>query len=127
LAHCSRNWARQADRSRAESRGLVCAGDQFDRESRGTYGAPRIHADLAAHGIHVGRKRAARLMRTAALQGISRRTCRATVRDETARPASDLVGRQFTAGGSDRLPDHRQETTVGLARRRVGRLQRREC
>ncbi len=73
------------------------------RESRGTYGAPRIHADLAAHGIHVGRKRVARLMRTAALQGVSRRKCRTTVRDETARPAPDLVDRQFTAVGPDRL------------------------
>ncbi len=73
------------------------------RESRGTYGAPRIHADLAAHGIHVGRKRVARLMRTAALQGVSRRKCRTMVRDETARPAPDLVDRQFTAGGPDRL------------------------
>lgn len=42
------------------------------RESRGTYGAPRIHAELAGRGIRVGRKRVARLMRTAALQGVSR-------------------------------------------------------
>jgi putative transposase len=35
------------------------------RESRGTYGAPRVHAELAAQGIHIGRKRVARLMRTA--------------------------------------------------------------
>jgi putative transposase len=57
------------------------------RESRGTYGAPRIHADLAAHGIHVGRKRVARLMRGAGLQGVSRRKLfRTTVRDETAGP-----------------------------------------
>ncbi len=74
------------------------------RESRGTYGAPRIHADLAAHGIHVGRKRVARLMRGAGLQGVSRRKpFRTTVRDETARPAPDLVDRQFTAAGPDRL------------------------
>jgi len=31
--------------------------------SRGTYGMPRIHAELAAQGVHVGRKRIARLMR----------------------------------------------------------------
>jgi len=74
------------------------------RESRGTYGAPRIHADLAAQGIHVGCKRVARLMRCAGLQGVSRRTqCRTTVRDATARPAPDLVDRQFTAAGPDRL------------------------
>jgi hypothetical protein len=43
------------------------------RESRGTYGVPRIHAKLAERGIHVGRKRVARLMRGAGLQGVSRR------------------------------------------------------
>jgi putative transposase len=74
------------------------------RESRGTYGAPRVHAELAAGGVHVGRKRVARLMRTAGLQGVSRRKqFRTTVRDETARPAPDLVDRQFTAAAPDRL------------------------
>ncbi len=73
------------------------------RDSRGTYGAPRIHAELAAEGLRIGRKRVARLMRTVGLQGISRRKFRTTVRDETARPAPDLVERQFTAAGPDRL------------------------
>jgi putative transposase len=74
------------------------------RESRGTYGAPRVQAELAAGGVHVGRKRVARLMRTAGLQGVSRRKqVRTTVRDETARPAPDLVDRQFTAAAPDRL------------------------
>ena len=41
--------------------------------SRGTYGAPRIHAELEAEGIQVGRKRVARLMRAAGLTGVSRR------------------------------------------------------
>ena len=74
------------------------------RESRGTYGVPRIHAELADRGIHIGRKRVARLMRGAGLQGVSRRKAfRTTVRDETARPAPDLVERQFTAAGPDQL------------------------
>ncbi len=72
--------------------------------SRGTYGAPRIHAELAAEGIHIGRKRVARLMRAAGLEGVSRRKgWKTTERDRDARPAPDLVQRAFTAEGPDRL------------------------
>ena len=72
--------------------------------SRGTYGAPRIHAELAAEGIHIGRKRVARLMRAADLEGVSRRKgWKTTVRDRDARPAPDLVQRAFTAEGPNRL------------------------
>ncbi len=72
--------------------------------SRGTYGAPRIHAQLAAEGPRVGRKRVARLMREAGLQGVSRRKKRTTtVRNEKARPASDLVERDFSAAGPNQL------------------------
>jgi len=78
--------------------------DAIHRMSRGTYGAPRIHAELAARGVQVGCKRVARLMRNAGVQGVSRRKpFHTTVRDETARPAPDLVDRQFTATGPDRL------------------------
>jgi transposase InsO family protein len=60
--------------------------------------------ELAARGLHVGRKRVARLLRGAGLQGVSRRKpFRTTVRDETARPAPDLVDRQFTVLEPDRL------------------------
>ena len=41
--------------------------------SRATCGAPRIHEELLAVGIHVGRKRVARLMKAAGLCGVSRR------------------------------------------------------
>src|SRR5437016_4812353 len=78
--------------------------DAIHRMSRGTYGAPRIHAELAARGFQVGCKRVARLMRTAGVQGVSRRKpFHTTVRDEAARPAPDLVDRPFTAPGPDRL------------------------
>jgi putative transposase len=72
--------------------------------SRGTYGAPRVHAELAAGGVHVGRKRVARLMRGLGLQGASRRRfTTTTVRDANARPAPDLVEREFSAAGRDQL------------------------
>jgi putative transposase len=72
--------------------------------SRGTYGVPRIHAELKAEGIDVGRKRIARLMREAGLEGVSRRRRRGTTkRDPKARPAPDLVNREFVADGPDKL------------------------
>ena len=72
--------------------------------SRRTYGAPRIHAELADAEIFVGRKRVARLMRAAGLAGVSRRKgVQTTRRDEAARPAPDLVERDFTADAPDRL------------------------
>jgi putative transposase len=75
------------------------------QRSRGTYGAPRVHAELQLdHGVHVGRKRVARLMRTAGLVGCHRRRRRGlTRRDPQAAPAPDLVQRTFTATAPDRL------------------------
>jgi putative transposase len=73
-------------------------------ESRGTYGTPRLHAELAAMGEHVGRKRVARLMRKAGLVGISpRKAMFTTVRDPDGRRSDDLVKRDFTASGPDQL------------------------
>jgi putative transposase len=66
--------------------------------SRGTYGAPRIHQELRAAEIRVGCKRVARLMKAASLRGASRRQWMiTTVRDRHARPAPDLVERNFVA------------------------------
>jgi putative transposase len=73
--------------------------------SRETYGAPRVHAELRAGGERHGRKRIARLMRTAGLVGASRRRAGVTTtrRDKDARPAADLVDRNFVASGPNRL------------------------
>jgi putative transposase len=74
------------------------------QRSRGTYGAPRVQAELAAQGLSTSRKRVARLMREAGLQGASRRRHpTTTVRDRRARPAPDLVERHFAVEGRDRL------------------------
>jgi putative transposase len=73
--------------------------------SRETYGAPRVHAELRTEGERHGRKRIARLMHDAGLVGASRRRHGPTTtrRDKEARPAPDLVDRNFTADGPDQL------------------------
>ena len=75
------------------------------RGSRETYGAPRIHAALRTLGEHHGRKRIARLMREAGLVGASHRRGGpvTTRREREARPAPDLVDRNFTAEDPDQL------------------------
>jgi putative transposase len=72
--------------------------------SRGTYGAPRIHAELAVQGVHVSRKHVARLLQAAGLTGVSRRPFVTTTRrDPAARPAPDLVQRRFAVEGPNQL------------------------
>jgi len=73
-------------------------------ESRGTYGSPRIHVDLVEeHKERVGRKRVARLMRAPGLVGVSRRKMVRTTQRSGATAAPDLVERDFSADGPDRL------------------------
>ena len=78
--------------------------NNIHHRSRGTYGAPRIHAELAADGLQISRKRVARLMRELGLAGVSRRKgTRTTRRDHRLRPAPDLVERRFEADAPDVL------------------------
>lgn len=71
--------------------------------SRFTYGAPRIHAELHEEGLRVGRKRVARLMRRAGIQGAHRRRRRRRGGHATLHPAGDLLARNFRAAGPDRV------------------------
>ena len=76
----------------------------YERSHR-TYGARRVHAELReAYGVHVARKRIARLMRRAGLQGVQKRRFRCTTRSgEASRWAPDLVDRCFLADRPDAL------------------------
>ena len=76
----------------------------IDEDSRGTYGMPRVHAELVARGWRVSRKRVARLMREAGLAGVSRRRgVRTTCANSSHRAAPDRVERRFQADAPDRL------------------------
>ena len=68
------------------------------RRSRGTYGVPRVLADLRAEGHQVGPNRVARLMREQGLQGTPKRRFRpkTTDSDHDDRVAENLLDRQFT-------------------------------
>ncbi len=73
--------------------------------SRGTYGAPRVWAELRmSDGIRCSRKRVARLMRQLGLQGAHRRKARGITRRDPRRPVfPDRVQRAFAADAPDRL------------------------
>jgi len=98
-------WAGRPPSKRAcEDEVLSKRIEAIHHQSRGTYGRPRVHAELKEEGVRIGCKRVTRLMRQAGLQGVSRRKrCRTTVRDRAARPAPDLVERHFTVDGPDKL------------------------
>jgi len=71
--------------------------DIFD-ESRGTYGWPRVHRALRHQGIHVGRARVARIMRTTGLIGRCRRRWTRTTISDPDVVAVDLLKRTFGPG-----------------------------
>ncbi|WP_409047788.1 IS3 family transposase [Microbacterium sp. HA-8] len=76
---------------------------EFHAASDGTYGAPRIHADLHDAGVAVSRKTVAKLMQADGITGISPRTWHppTTIRGADPFPVPDLVERQFDQGARD--------------------------
>ena len=79
-------WRKRGRSAReASDEALSARVRAIHERSRGTYGAPRIHAELSAEGTPVSRKRVARVMRAAGLAGVSRRKGpRTTRRDPQA-------------------------------------------
>ncbi len=94
-------------RVRAESdrtvydRELTRAIRRIHAESDGTYGSPRVHADLKAEGFNCGRVKVARLMRKAGLKGCPKRRFRVTSRGGHV-TASNLLEQDFSAETTNR-------------------------
>jgi len=120
VLHLSRSGYYEALGRAPSSRALADAAltstiTDIHRMSRGSYGAPRVHAELRRGlGLACGRKRVARLMRLAGLQGICHRRKRGRTRPAPA-PHQDLVGRRFVADAPDRLwaTDITEHSTAG--------------
>ena len=97
-------WVKRRPSRRARTdAGLMAEIRAAHEGSYGTYGAPRVHAELAAKGIHAGRKRIARLMSQSGLAGVSRRKFFITTVRDGGRQAPDLVERNFAAERPDQL------------------------
>ena len=69
---------------------------QVHAESDGTYGSPRVHAELTAIGLPCGRPKVARLMRNAGLKGCPKRRFRVTTKSGLTR-AENLLDQDFSA------------------------------
>jgi transposase InsO family protein len=88
---------RQSLRARVDEQ-LTVKIREVHAASNGTYGAPRIHAELVDAGLRHGRKRIARRMRAIGIRGKSpRRWQVTTIADPNAARRPDLIGRDFTA------------------------------
>jgi transposase InsO family protein len=71
-------------------------------DSQGSYGTPRVHAELADQGTRCSRKRVARLLRAAGLSGRAPRRWRTTtVADPAATTPADLIQRDFACAATD--------------------------
>jgi putative transposase len=73
-------------------------------ESKGTYGSPRVHQVLRRQDVSCGKRRVARLMRAAGLEGRRKKRWRTTtIADPAAERARDLIQRDFAPRpGTDR-------------------------
>ena len=99
-AWCQRSPSEREQRNRA----LTVVIADVHRQSRGTYGSPRVHAELHALGFAAGRHRVARLMREAGVVGHRPRRYVATTNSKHAEPvAPNLVAREFDVDVPNRL------------------------
>ena len=96
-----RRRPRPAPRTLANAR-LTEQIREIHRDSRATYGSPRIHAELYFQGARVGRNRVARLMRANGIQAVVRRRFRHTTRSDHDFPvAANVLDRRFDVEAPD--------------------------
>ncbi|XXZ27535.1 IS3 family transposase [Sorangium sp. So ce321] len=92
-------WAKRSESARAKSDAQLSAQIRaVHHKSCGRYGSPRIHAELRARGMRVGKKRVERLMRAQRLAARRKRRFRRTTDSRHNGPsAPNVIERQFDA------------------------------
>ncbi len=91
----------QSRRSRQEQELLVQI-KTFHKESKGTYGSPRIHRDLRAAGVRISRKRVERIMRKHEITARPLRRYQVTTDSRHELPISEnLLDQKFVAERRD--------------------------
>ena len=92
-------WRTRPESPRAKTdRDLVPKIKRIHAQSKGVYGSPRIRAELASEGCHVGRNKVARLMRLERLRGCPKRRFRVTTqRNPSHAVARNLLQQNFIA------------------------------
>jgi len=99
-AYYAARGARPSGRT-AQDAQLAARIKMVHEDSKGRYGAPRVHAQLRARGERHSRKRVARLMREQGLRGrAARRWKKTTIPDPAAAARADRIRRDFTADAS---------------------------
>lgn len=77
---------------------LLSKINRIHEASHGTYGSPRVKAELNDEGVDVGRRRVARLMRSARLKGCPKRRFKVTTQRDPLHPvAKNLLKQKFDA------------------------------
>jgi transposase InsO family protein len=99
-AWLKRPVAKRVDADAALSAEIAAAHER----GRGTYGSPRVHAELAARGIRVGKKRVERLMRANGIQARQKRRFRRTTDSNHEFPiAPNILARKFEAAAPNQV------------------------
>lgn len=95
-------WRRRPKSERTEQdEALTVQIRAIHTQSRGNYGAPRVHAELRDQQVHCGKKRVARLMRLAGLKGRCKGESKRSRRRTNLPTAHNLLGSKFSAARPD--------------------------
>ncbi len=92
-------WRKRPPSQRAKGDALLAVEVRVaHKRGRGTYGSPRVHRELKAHGHRIGKKRVERLMRQEGIQGQQKRRFRRTTDSNHTQPvAANVLARNFHA------------------------------